>query len=58
MYHLDHEKENITNFNIAQAVIELCDDTHPTCNELNAEVVAKMILLQIDAMKEGAKNDL
>lgn len=52
MYHFDYEKENFTNFNIAQSVIELCNDPHPTCDELNAEVVAKMILLQIDNMKE------
>ena len=41
-----------TNFNVAEAVLRVCSN----CNSralLNAEVVAKMILLQIESMKGG-----
>jgi hypothetical protein len=55
-YHLDDGNDKITNFKIAEAIIDLCNDEHETCRELNAETVAKMILLQIDAVKEGADN--
>ncbi len=58
-FHLENGNEKMTNFRIAEAIINLCNDTHPTCNELDAEVVAKMILLQIDNMKEmRGGNDL
>lgn len=40
--------ETITNFRVAEAVINLCNEGW----ELSAETVAKMILLQIDAEKE------
>lgn len=51
-YHFEHENEKITNFQIAEAVLNLCDgdDNH---SGLDAEVVAKMLLLQIDARKGG-----
>lgn len=42
--------EVITNFRVAEAVVDLCSNRF----ELDAEVVAKMILLQVDAMKGGA----
>lgn len=38
--------EKLTNFRIAEAIINLCDDEHNTWMELDAEIVAKMILLQ------------
>ena len=57
MYHLENETEKITNFNIAQSVIELCDEDFK--NEgLDAEVVAKMMLLQIDARRNRVLNEL
>lgn len=46
------EGENMTNFRVAEAIVNLCD-LHW---ELNAETVAKMILLQVDTEKER-KND-
>lgn len=52
-YHLDDGNDKITNFKIAEAIIELCNDGHGSCRELNAETVAKMILLQIDTLKGG-----
>lgn len=57
MFHLDQiegKPEELTNFRVAEAVTELCDRDFNN-NGLNAEVVAKMILLQIDARKGGAK---
>lgn len=42
--------EVITNFRVAEAVVDLCSNRF----ELDAEAVAKMILLQVDAMKGGA----
>jgi hypothetical protein len=51
-FNLEHGNEKMTNFRIAEAVINLCDDTHESCECLNAEIVAKMILLQ----KGGANN--
>ena len=56
VYHLDDENDKITNFKIAESVIDICNDTHETCRELNAEIVAKMILLQTDTLKGGADN--
>lgn len=50
-YHLDNGNEKITNFSIAEAVVDFCEDNYHD-PELNAEVVAKMILLQIDSIKE------
>ena len=52
-YHLDDGNDKITNFKVAEAVIELCNDGHETCRELNAETIAKMILLQTDTLKGG-----
>ena len=50
-YNLD-EEEKITNFRVAESVVNLC----ATEWELDAEAVAKMILVQIDAkMKGGAE---
>ena len=46
VFNLEHGNEKMTNFCIAEAVINLCDDTHESCDGLNAEIVAKMILLQ------------
>lgn len=43
--------EKITNFRVAEAVFDLCT----TNLDLDAEAVAKMILLQIDAKKGGAE---
>jgi hypothetical protein len=47
-YNLD-EEERITNFRVAESVVNLC----ATEWELDAEVVAKMILLQLNALKGG-----
>ena len=44
--------ETLTNFRIAEAIINICDEDYND-EGLNAEVVAKMILLQIDARKGG-----
>ena len=52
-YHLDDGNDKITNFKIAEAIIDLCNDEHETCRELDAETVAKMILLQTDTLKGG-----
>ena len=51
-YHLEHGNEKITNFDIAKAILDLCDEDY-SHEGLDAEVVAKMILLQIDARKGG-----
>ena len=51
-YHLD-EEEKITNFRVAESVVNLC----ATEFELDAEAIAKMILLQIDAKKGGERYD-
>ena len=45
------ENETSNNFRVAEAVFNLCDK----CWELDAEAVAKMILLQVDARKGGAE---
>lgn len=42
------ENETPSNFNIAEAILRACNG-----KTLNAEVVAKMILLQIESMKGG-----
>ena len=55
VYHLDDGNDKITNFKVAEAIIELCNDEHKTCRELDAETVAKMILLQTDTLKGGAE---
>lgn len=52
-YHLDDGNDKITNFKIAEAIIDLCNDGCETCRELDAETVAKMILLQTDMLKGG-----
>jgi hypothetical protein len=54
-YHLDAGNEKMTNFKIAEAIIELCDEGFNNTG-LDAEVVAKMILLEIDKRKVGADN--
>lgn len=54
-YHLEYGTEKITNFNLAEAVVNVCDEDY-NHNGLNAEVVAKMILLQIDARKGGEQD--
>ena len=41
--------EVITNFRLAEAVVNLCNG----CFEIDAETVAKMILLQVDTEKGG-----
>lgn len=43
--------EKITNFRVAEAVVNLCNEGY----ELDAEAIAKMILLQVDTTKEGDK---
>ena len=53
-YRYEHEKDKLTNFALAQTIIDVCNEDYN--NEgLDAEVVAKMILLQIDAWKGGAE---
>lgn len=53
VYHLDDGNDKITNFNIAEAIIRLCNNENESCRELNAETIAKMILLQTDTLKGG-----
>ena len=53
-YHLDNENDRITNFSLAESVLEVCDTDHNDMG-LDAEVVAKMILLQVEARKGGAE---
>ncbi len=53
-YHLEHENDRITNFSLAESVLEVCDTDHNDMG-LDAEVVAKMILLQVEARKGGAE---
>ena len=36
-FKLEHDEEQITNFNLAEAVMRLCDEQKP---QLNAETVA------------------
>ena len=43
----DGTGEKITNFRVAEAVFNLCESEHYSCGGLNAEAVAKMMLLQI-----------
>lgn len=53
-YRYEHEKDKMTNFALAQSIIDVCNEDYN--NEgLDAEVVAKMVLLQIDAWKGGAE---
>lgn len=49
-YNLD-EEEKITNFRVAESVVNLCTTEY----ELDAEAIAKMILLQVDSMKGGVE---
>lgn len=56
-YHLDDGNDKITNFKVAESIIELCNYVHETFREINAETIAKMILLQTDTLKDGADND-
>ena len=49
-FNLD-EDEKMTNFRVAEAVINLCKPDW----ELNAETIAKMILLQIESQKDEDK---
>jgi hypothetical protein len=55
IYHLDDGNDKITNFKVAEAIVDLCNDEHESCNELDAEIVAKMILLQTDTKKGGVQ---
>lgn len=55
-FNLENGNEKITNFKIAESIIDLCEDEHETSQDLDAEVVAKMILLQIGEKKEGKLN--
>ena len=48
-YHLDKPEEKITNFNIAESITNFCDEVYNV--DLDAEAVAKMILIQIDSRK-------
>ena len=51
MFNLD-EEDNCklpTNFRVAEAVVNLCNHD----DRIDAETIAKMILLQVDAMKGG-----
>ena len=49
--YLNYEKdEKISNFRVAEAVVNLCD----TCG-LNVETIAKMILVQTEGKKEENK---
>ncbi len=54
-FNLELNNEKCTNFRIAEAVVNLCEDTHESCKDFNAEVIAKMILLQIGTRKEVMK---
>ena len=49
-YNLD-EGEKITNFRVAESVVNLCTTNY----ELDAGAIAKMILLQVDAKGDGAE---
>lgn len=51
IFKLEHGNEEVTNFRIAEAVVNTCNDYHNP--DLNAEVIARMILLQVDAEKGG-----
>ena len=54
-FHYEYADEKFTNFSIAEAIVELCGKDYN--NEgLDAEVVAKMILLEVDARKGGKAN--
>lgn len=53
MFHFDESSNDIyeipTNFRVAEAIIDLANHD----DRIDAATVAKMILLQIDAMKGG-----
>ena len=49
------EVEELTNFRVAEAVINLCDNRHSSCKELDAEVVARMILLERERSNNNAE---
>lgn len=49
--------EEMTNFRIAEAVVNLCEEGWNDCGDVNAEVIARMILLQIGLHKEGTRNE-
>lgn len=48
-FNFEHEDEKMTNFRVAEAVINLCKEGW----ELDAETIAKMILLQTNVEKGG-----
>lgn len=52
-FRLDDGNDKITNFKVAEAIIDLCKDNPCSCRELDAEIVAKMILLQIGTSEGG-----
>lgn len=41
---LEHEDEKVTNLNLADAILKECAE----CNELDAEVIAKAMLLEVE----------
>lgn len=47
-FNIEHGDERMTNFRVAEAVINLCNEGW----ELSAETIAKMILLQVESEKE------
>jgi hypothetical protein len=53
MFHLEEypngTTETPTNFRVAEAIVDLSNDD----DRIDAETIAKMILLQVDAMKGG-----
>ena len=51
MFDIEHEEDKMTNFKLAEAVFEVCNEACAV--ELDAEVVARMILLQLNARKGG-----
>ena len=46
-FNLEHAGDKLTNFRIAEEIVNICNERY----ELNAEAIAKMILIQIDAKK-------
>lgn len=54
IFKLEHGNEKVTNFRIAEAVVDTCNDYHL---DLNAEVIARMILLQIDHQRNIEFNE-
>jgi hypothetical protein len=53
-FHYEDESEKITNFRLAEAVLNLCNSGFNN-KEFDAEVIAKMLLLEVDARKGCAE---